>query len=59
MYNTSFIQAEIRAISELRVRLVEAISFANSSKAVQILLIFFLKFVFHVFYAVFSWRYIC
>ena len=48
--NIFFSRAEIRAISELRVRLVpldllklssSCISFADSSKAMQILLIFF------------------
>ena len=50
MHNKSFTQAEIGAISELRVRLVPlnplklcsaCLSFADSSKAVQILLIIF------------------
>ena len=59
-----FTQAEIRAISELRVRLVPlnllklcsaCFSFADSSKAVPILLINFFNLYF-MFYAVLTWR---
>ena len=58
MHSKMFTEAEIRAISELRVRLVPLnmlklcsarFSFANSSKSVQIQLIIFFKFIFHVF----------
>ena len=65
---TFFSRAEIRAISELRVRLVPlnllklsyaCISFADSSKAIQILFDHFSKFILHVLCCLHLDIYIC